>query len=45
MIGALDMGGSSTQLIFHTGTDPNEKVQPDDFWSVSLSLSLSVTLT
>lgn len=36
MLGALDMGGSSTQLIFYT-KDPNEaeKVTADDFWSHS----------
>ncbi len=32
LIGALDMGGSSTQLVFHKGTNPNERVQPEDFW-------------
>jgi hypothetical protein len=32
MIGALDMGGSSTQMVFHTGTNANEKVHPDHFW-------------
>jgi Golgi nucleoside diphosphatase len=35
MIGALDMGGSSTQLIFHTGSKDNEQVQINDFWSHS----------
>ena len=35
MVGALDMGGSSTQLIFHTDTKPNEPVNSKDFWSHS----------
>jgi GDA1/CD39 (nucleoside phosphatase) family len=35
MVGALDMGGSSTQLIFHTGTKPGLPVTPQDFWSHS----------
>jgi len=35
MVGALDMGGSSTQLIFHTDTNPNEPVKDEDFWSHS----------
>jgi len=35
MVGALDMGGSSTQLVFHTGTAPGETVKVDDFWSHS----------
>ena len=35
MVGALDMGGSSTQLIFHTGTEPGQAVSNDDFWSHS----------
>ena len=35
MVGALDMGGSSTQLIFHTGTEPGQAIQNDDFWSHS----------
>lgn len=35
MVGALDMGGSSTQLIFHTSTKPNQAVQEQDFWSHS----------
>jgi hypothetical protein len=39
MIGALDMGGSSTQLVFHTGTDPNQKVHPDHFWSTNSPLA------
>ena len=30
MIGALDMGGSSTQMIYHVGDKANE----DDFWYV-----------
>ena len=32
MVGALDMGGSSTQLVFHKGTKPGEVVKVDDFW-------------
>ena len=32
MVGALDMGGSSTQLVFHVGTEPGESVNVDDFW-------------
>lgn len=32
MVGALDMGGSSTQLVFHTGTNPKERIEPDHFW-------------
>ena len=35
MVGALDMGGSSTQLIFHTGTELNKPVRDSDFWSHS----------
>lgn len=35
MIGALDMGGSSTQLIFYNGTNDARKVHADDFWSHS----------
>lgn len=35
MVGALDMGGSSTQLIFHTGTEPGKPVRESDFWSHS----------
>lgn len=36
MIGALDMGGSSTQLIHYVGTrSPDVPVTPDDFWSHS----------
>jgi len=35
MVGALDMGGSSTQIVFHTGTSPGEVVKVDDFWSHS----------
>ena len=35
MMGALDMGGSSTQLIFHTGTPASQPVQMQDFWSHS----------
>eukprot|EP00602_Paraphysomonas_sp_CaronLab_P008332 CAMPEP_0185022354 /NCGR_PEP_ID=MMETSP1103-20130426/5068_1 /TAXON_ID=36769 /ORGANISM="Paraphysomonas bandaiensis, Strain Caron Lab Isolate" /LENGTH=493 /DNA_ID=CAMNT_0027554387 /DNA_START=10 /DNA_END=1491 /DNA_ORIENTATION=+ len=35
MVGALDMGGSSTQLIFHTGTKEGEPLHPDHFWSHS----------
>lgn len=35
MLGALDMGGSSTQLIFYNGTKDFKKVHADDFWSHS----------
>lgn len=37
MVGALDMGGSSTQLICHTGNNikPGEPVKQSDFWSHS----------
>lgn len=35
MLGALDMGGSSTQLIFYNGTYDLKKVNADDFWSHS----------
>ena len=35
MVGALDMGGSSTQLIFHTETQAHQPVQEKDFWSHS----------
>lgn len=35
LIGALDMGGSSTQLVFHIGTPPGERVMPGHFWSHS----------
>ena len=35
MVGAIDMGGSSTQLIFHTDTKPGEPVRDSDFWSNS----------
>lgn len=35
MVGALDMGGSSTQLIFHTGTEAGHPIQIADFWSHS----------
>jgi Golgi nucleoside diphosphatase len=35
MVGALDMGGSSTQLIFHTGTVAGHPIQIADFWSHS----------
>lgn len=35
MLGALDMGGSSTQLIFYNGTNDDRKVHADDFWSHS----------
>jgi hypothetical protein len=41
MLGALDMGGSSTQLIFHTGTDAGRPVSEEDFWSHSY-LSMGV---
>lgn len=32
MVGALDMGGSSSQMIFHTYTKPGKKVTAKDFW-------------
>jgi Golgi nucleoside diphosphatase len=32
MLGALDMGGSSTQLIFHSGDVKDEPVSSEDFW-------------
>jgi hypothetical protein len=35
MVGALDMGGSSTQLIFYTGKDDELNISPDSFWSHS----------
>lgn len=35
LMGALDMGGGSTQLIFFNGTKDNKKVNADDFWSHS----------
>lgn len=35
MLGALDMGGSSTQLIFYNGTNDSRKIHADDFWSHS----------
>jgi len=35
MIGAMDMGGSSTQLIMFNGTGPLEFVQESHFWSHS----------
>jgi hypothetical protein len=35
MLGALDMGGSSTQLIFFNGTRDAKKVHADDFWAHS----------
>eukprot|EP00981_Chlorochromonas_danica_P014747 scaffold8739_cov173-Ochromonas_danica.AAC.6 len=35
LLGALDMGGSSTQLIFYNGTLDGHKVHADDFWSHS----------
>lgn len=35
MLGALDMGGSSTQLIFYNGTKDYKKVNADDFWAHS----------
>jgi len=35
MVGALDMGGSSTQLIFHVETQENAPVKREDFWSHS----------
>lgn len=35
LIGALDMGGSSTQLIFYTGDEEELIISPDNFWSHS----------
>lgn len=35
IVGALDMGGSSTQMVFHTGTAEGEPLKPDHFWSHS----------
>lgn len=35
LVGALDMGGSSTQLVLHTGTPPGQRVQEGHFWSHS----------
>eukprot|EP01031_Cornospumella_fuschlensis_P040424 gene40424-49263_t len=35
LLGALDMGGSSTQLIFFNGTRDAGKIRADDFWSHS----------
>lgn len=35
MIGALDMGGSSNQLVIYNASESSEKVQSTDFWSHS----------
>lgn len=35
LLGALDMGGSSTQLIFYNGTLDARKLHADDFWAHS----------
>lgn len=35
MIGAMDMGGSSTQLIFYNGSESSDVVTADQFWSHS----------
>jgi hypothetical protein len=35
LVGALDMGGSSTQLVLHTGTPRGQRVQENHFWSHS----------
>ena len=44
MIGALDMGGSSSQMIFHTHTKPGKKVNAKDFWMHSwLNYGVEVT--
>ncbi len=32
ILGALDMGGASTQLVFHTGTPDGEPLHYDHFW-------------
>lgn len=44
LVGALDMGGSSTQMVFHIGSAPNSNVTVDDFWSHSwLSYGVDTT--
>jgi hypothetical protein len=35
LIGALDMGGSSNQLVIYNGSDPTSKVDSGHFWSHS----------
>lgn len=35
LVGALDMGGSSTQLVLHTGTPQGQRVNESHFWSHS----------
>lgn len=35
LLGALDMGGSSTQLIFYNGNEDSKIISPDNFWSHS----------
>jgi hypothetical protein len=35
MVGALDMGGASTQVIFYNGLDPTLVLSQTDFWSHS----------
>ena len=35
MVGALDMGGSSTQVIVHKSTAIGQSVKAEDFWSYS----------
>jgi hypothetical protein len=35
LVGALDMGGSSTQLVLHTGTPRGQRVEESHFWSHS----------
>ena len=35
MVGALDMGGSSTQVIVHKSTEKGQAVKAEDFWSYS----------
>jgi GDA1/CD39 (nucleoside phosphatase) family len=35
LVGALDMGGTSTQLIFYTGDETNIEISPENFWSHS----------
>jgi hypothetical protein len=32
LLGTLDLGGASTQLIFHTGTAHGEPVLEEHFW-------------
>lgn len=34
------MGGSSTQMVFHTGTDKGKPLHPDHFWWVPIVLNI-----